>query len=195
MGAVIGMTRVASLRVAQGLKEDVGKNIVRLNSKIRKRLGLGLYDAVVIRSEIGIWTSIVKESKKRDVDKQIIRLDKELRDMLGVKISETLNVINYLDFKLEEDHLTPEPLLKRDQKSFPSISIGTYVDERNKIQDSVIQRSKIEGGGKIEDSVVQRSSVTGKGQQQSFKFCPGCGIEFTVEYTFCPGCGYNIRGE
>lgn len=166
------MVRVVSLRVKQAVKSDIGQNIARLDGQKRKELGIELYDAVVIRSEIGICTSIVKQAKANDIDKNVIRLDKKQRDTLGVKNGDIVNVINYLDYKIEEEKLKPEPLLKKDLKQIPSVQITN-------IKESVIQRSTV--GGTAEGEIIQGNS-----------FCPKCGAQLSQDFSFCPKCGEGL---
>lgn len=168
------MTRWVALKVASAVKSDVGQNIVRLDRRSRKKLRVELYDAVVIRSDEYVWTSVVKEARKGDIDKKLVRLDQKQRDMLGVKLKDRVAVLNYMDYKVEEEKLKPQPLLMTELKNFPSLQIGTLV-----------------GGSmtEIKESVVQRSNIGGT-RGKAFKGCPYCGEELGLPKTpkFCPHC-------
>ncbi len=174
------MTRWVALKVGQAVKTDVGHNIVRLDSRSRKKLGVEIYDAVVIRSDDYVWTSIVKEARKGDIDKKLVRLDQNQRDMLGVSLKDRVAVLNYVDYKTEEENLKPEPMLDKDRKNFGEINIGTLV-----------------GGSmtEIKESVIQRSSIGGASGGKAIKGCPYCGEKLTLPKTpkFCPYCREQLQ--
>ncbi len=172
------MTRWVALKVAPAVKSDVGQNIVRLDRRSRKKLGVEFYDAVIIRSDEYVWTSIVKEARKGDVDKKLVRLDQNQRDMLGVKLKDRVALLNYVDYKVEEGKLKPQPLMGKDLERFPSVQIekiGTLV-----------------GGSmtEIKESVVQKSNIGGSGGGKALRGCPYCGEELNLPKTpkFCPYC-------
>lgn len=150
---VILMVRVVSLKVEKSKTYDVSQNVVRIDEKKRSILGAEIGDAVIVRSNISVITAIVKSAIKNDVGKNILKLDEKQRQMLGVDDGTAVDVINYLDYKMEEEKLKPQPaLLKQEKPQF--VIEGDYI-EGHKIEDSLIQRSDLKIASD-EDSITNK---------------------------------------
>ena len=185
------MVRVVSLKVEKSRTNDVGQNIVRLDQKKRKETGVEANDAVIIRSSIGVSTAIVKSALKHDVGKNILRLDEKQRQMLGVDEEKTVDVINYLDYKLEEEKLKPQPLLLKE--NVPNQVIYTQQYQQT-VAGKVVSGDNIEGS-KVEDSVIQRSILgvpNNKSNSINNDFCPSCESEIIFGQKFCINCGMKL---
>ena len=190
---VENMVRVISLKVEKSRTNDVGQNIVRLDQKKRKETGVETNDAIIIRSSIGVITSIVKTALKHDVGKNILRLDEKQRHMLGVDDGSTVDVINYLDYKLEEEKLKPQPLLLKENVPNQVIYTQHY---QHTVADKVVSGDNIEGS-KVEDSIIQRSSLglPNRSPISEIDFCPDCGLEIMEGQKFCINCGMKLDGK
>lgn len=194
------MVRVASLKVEKSKTYDVAQNVVRLDEKKRNELGVDIGDAAIIRSNIGVITAIVKTAIKHDVGKNILKLDEKQRQMLGADDGSVVEVINYLDYKMEEKKLKPQPLLLKENLPHQVIYANHY---EQKIAEKIVGGDDV-SGSKVTDSVVQRSSL-GKVESEedvmqginanSNKkiFCPECGAENEIQHKFCNSCGEGLK--
>ncbi len=194
------MVRVASLKVEKSKSYDVAQNVVRLDEKKRKELGVEIGDAVIVRSNISVITAIVKTAIKHDVGKNILKVDEKQRQMLGVDDGSPVDVINYLDYKLEEKKLKPQPLLLKENVPHQVIYTNHY---EQTIAEKIVGGDDV-GGSKVTDSVVQGSSL-GKVEEEGAvlqgaqvssnkkTFCPGCGAENEIQHKFCNSCGGGLK--
>lgn len=194
------MVRVTSLKVEKSKTYDVAQNVVRLDEKKRSELGVEMGDAVIVRSSIGVITAIAKTAIKNDVGKNILKLDEKQRQMLGVNDGSVVDVINYLDYKMEEKKLKPQPLLLKENVPHQVIYTQQY---QQTVTDKVVAGDYI-GGSKVTDSVVQRSNL-GKGESEEEMtqginansnkkiFCPECGAENEIQNKFCNSCGGGLK--
>lgn len=196
------MVRAVSLKVEKSNSHDIGQNIVRIDGRKRKELGVEVNDAVIVRSDIAVITAIVKTTLKHDVGKNILKLDEKQRQMLGVDNGSTVDTINYLDYKLEEEKLKPQPLLLKDNVPHQVVYTQEYTQT---VADNVVAGDYV-GGSQVHDSLVQRSSLGEAGVEESAPqgegrtanlnrkvFCPNCGAENESQYKFCVACGGEVK--
>lgn len=195
------MVRAISLKVEKSKTNDVGQNVVRLDQRKREKIGIDLNDAVIVRSNIGVITAIVKTVLKHDVGKNILRLDEKQRQMVGVDDGNIVDIINYLDYKIEEEKLKPQPLsLKKD---VPNQVIYTQHYQQT-VADNVVSGDYV-GGSMVSDSVVQKSSLGNASDENlvtpspekhrninKIIFCSKCGSEHENDSSFCTSCGTKI---
>jgi len=195
------MVRAVSLKVEKSKTYDVSQNVVRIDEKKRSILGAEIGDAVIVRSNISVITAIVKNAMKHDVGKNILKLDEKQRQMLGADDGSVVDVINYLDYKIEEKKLKPQPLLLKESVPHQVIYANHY---EQKIAEKIVGGDDV-GGSKVTDSVVQRSSL-GKGESEDSiiqemeantnsdkkEFCPECRIEIVSGQRFCMNCGTQL---
>lgn len=196
------MVRAVSLKVEMSNNNDVGQNIVRIDGKKRKELGVEINDAVIVRSNIAVITAIIKTTLKHDVGKNILKLDEKQRQMLGVDKGSTVDTINYLDYKMEEEKLKPQPLLLKENVPNQVIYTQEYTQT---VADNVVSGDYV-GGSQVHDSLVQRSSLGAAGFEESIiqgnkgivtsneiAFCPNYGSENEKHNKFCVSCGGAIK--
>ena len=79
------------LRVAEALQSDVGRNIARVDSKVRKQLGITSGDILEIRGK-KVTAAIAWQARPQDEGLGIIRIDGYIRQNAGVAIGDKVIV-------------------------------------------------------------------------------------------------------
>lgn len=183
------MVRVASFKVEKSKTYDVAQNVVRIDEKKRTELGVDIGDAVIIRSSISVITAIVKSAIKHDVGKNILKLDEKQRQMLGVDDGTPVDVINYLDYKMEEKKLKPEPIILK--PNLPNQVVYTNHYEQTNVE-KIVGGDDV-GGHKLIDSLMQQKLSHGSSNKNIY--CPECGSEIAKGQKFCVNCGKQLQPD
>jgi len=88
---MVGNIKLIELRVAEALQHDVGRGIVRIDSRARKELGVGTGDLVELKSK-KVTAGIVWQAHPQDEGLGIIRMDGYLRQNVGVGLGDKLKL-------------------------------------------------------------------------------------------------------
>jgi len=79
------------LPVHKARRDDIGKNIIRLDKKTREKLGVKKGDPVYVQGETQIITKVAP-AHREDIGKRIVRMNKRLREKVGIPPSGRVTV-------------------------------------------------------------------------------------------------------
>jgi len=86
------MGKTFELKVAEALQNDVGRGLVRIDSKARKELGVNTGDIVELKGKKRSTAALVWQAQPQDEGMNIVRMDGYLRQNTGVGLGDKVGL-------------------------------------------------------------------------------------------------------